>query len=331
MILSNPVVVAPMAGITDRAFREILKSMGAAMVCTEMISDKALTYANKNTLELLDVEGETPPLCIQVFGSEPQVMADAARIMAQKGANIIDINMGCPAPKIVRNGEGAALMRRPKLAGEIIEAVVSAVSIPITVKIRKGWDASSVNAVEISCVAEKAGVAAITVHGRTREQYYSGKADWRIIKEVKQAVSIPVIGNGDIVQPEDAQRMMEETGCDGVMIARGMLGNPWLVQQTVQLLTCNTISSLPDLEVRLDMIRHHLARVVELKGENKGIRQMRKHLAWYIKGLRDSARVRAEINRLTGQEDIEKLLSAYFDSLEEEKTLVVPGAGDETI
>lgn len=316
--LETPVITAPMAGITDKAFREILKSMGAAMVCTEMVSDKALIYSNKNTLELLDIEGEEYPVCVQLFGSEPDVMAKAAKIIYSKGAHMIDINMGCPAPKIVRNGEGSALMRNPELAQEIVGAVVRAVPIPVTVKIRKGWDANSVNAVEVARLAEEAGAAAITVHGRTRDQFYTGQADWGIIAEVKKSVTIPVIGNGDIWSPEDGRRMMVETGCDGVMIARGMLGNPWLIKRTVEVLTNSVVSKIPTLEERLTMAERHLDRVVELKGETIGVRQMRKHLAWYIKGLGDAARIRTEINRLTQKREINELFSQYRRILENE-------------
>ncbi|MGI6678200.1 MAG: tRNA dihydrouridine synthase DusB [Dehalobacterium sp.] len=306
--LKNPVITAPMAGITDKAFREILKSMGAGMVCSEMVSDKALTYGNRNTLELLDIQGEPAPICVQIFGSEPDVMAQAARIVAEIGAHVIDINMGCPAPKIVRNGEGSALMRHPILAGEIIQAVVEAVAVPVTVKMRKGWDDSSVNVVDLAKIAEKMGAAALTVHGRTRDQFYAGQADWSVIGEVKEAVAIPVIGNGDIWSAEDAVRMIEETGCDGVMIARGMLGNPWLVQNTVRLLQQHMETGSPDLKTRMALARRHLARVVELKGEVQGIKQMRKYLAWYIRGIRDASRIRTEINRITKMADLDRLL-----------------------
>ena len=314
--LENSVITAPMAGITDKAFREILKSMGAAMVCTEMVSDKALIYANKNTLELLDIEGEEYPICVQLFGSEPDVMAKAAKIISSKGAHVLDINMGCPAPKIVRNGEGSALMLKPKLAQEIVDAVVQAVSIPVTVKMRKGWDVNSVNAVEAARLVEEAGAAAITVHGRTRDQFYTGQADWGIIAEVKNAVSIPVVGNGDIWNPEDGRKIMAETGCDAVMVGRGMLGNPWLVKRTVEALTNSDLSKVPTLDERLTMAERHLDRVVELKGEITGVRQMRKHLAWYIKGLRDAARVRTEINRLTQKKEINELFLRYRKFLE---------------
>jgi len=313
IVLANPVITAPMAGITDKAFREILKSMGAGMVSAEMVSDKALTYANKNTLELLDIEGEDYPICVQIFGSEPDVMAEAARIVENRGAHIIDINMGCPAPKIVRNGEGSALMRNPVLAGKIIEEVVHSVKVPVTVKMRKGWDESSVNAVEIAQIAEKMGAAAITIHGRTREQFYSGKADWGIISAVKEAVQIPVIGNGDIWTENDAVKMMETTGCDGVMIARGMLGNPWLIKKSLDIILGREEVASPDFRDKIMMAREHLRRVVELKGEIKGVRQMRKHLAWYIRGIRDAAHVRTEINKLTQREELDRLLLSLVE------------------
>lgn len=313
--LKNQVITAPMAGITDKAFREILKSMGAAMVCTEMISDQALIHANRNTLELLDIAGEEYPVCAQLFGSQPEFMAEAAKILESKGVPILDINMGCPAPKIVKNGEGSALMKSPKLAWEIIRAVVNAVSIPVTVKIRKGWDHASVNAVEIARLAEEAGAVAVTIHGRTRDQFYAGKADWDIIAEVKRNVSIPVVGNGDIWNPEDAVRMMGETGCDGVMIARGMLGNPWLVKRVIEAIAGIPVSGEPGLHERLNMAKKHLARMVELKGKIPGVQQMRKHLAWYIKGLRDAARVRNEINILSSRWEIDDLIDRYFEKL----------------
>lgn len=308
IVLENPVITAPMAGITDKAFREILKSMGTGMVSTEMVSDKALTYANKNTLELLDIEGEEYPICVQIFGSEPDVMAEAAKIVENKGAHLIDINMGCPAPKIVRNGEGSALMRNPALAGEIIKEVVKAVKVPVTVKMRKGWDEDLVNAVEMAQIAENMGAAAVTIHGRTRDQFYTGKADWEIIRKVKKAVQIPVIGNGDIWTENDAGLMMERTGCDGVMIARGMLGNPWLIKKSVDLILGKEEVNPPDFKDKILMAIQHLQRMVELKGEFKGVSQMRKHLAWYIKGIRDAAQIRTEINKLTQKEELDRLL-----------------------
>ncbi|MEL7565199.1 MAG: tRNA dihydrouridine synthase DusB [Dehalobacterium sp.] len=313
IVLANPVITAPMAGITDKAFREILKSMGAGMVSAEMVSDKALTYANRNTLELLDIEGEEYPICVQIFGSEPDVMAEAARIVENRGAHLIDINMGCPAPKIVRNGEGSALMKNPVLAGKIVASVVNSVKVPVTVKMRKGWDENFVNAVEIAQIAEQNGAAAITIHGRTRDQFYTGKADWGIIGAVKRAAQIPVIGNGDIWTENDARRMLESTGCDGVMIARGMLGNPWLIKRSVNTILGREEVAFPDFQDKIMMAREHLRRVVELKGEIKGVRQMRKHLAWYIRGIRDAAYVRTEINKLTQREELDRLLLSLVE------------------
>lgn len=315
IILDNPLITAPMAGITDKPMREILKGMGAALVFTEMVSDKALTYGNHHTLELLEMAGEQPPLAVQIFGSEPAVMAEAALIAVSQGADLIDINMGCPAPKIVRNGEGSALLRDPDLAAAIVRAVAAAVDVPVTVKIRKGWDELSLNAVTIAQAAEAAGAQAVTVHGRTRDQYYSGPADWAVIAEVKARVGIPVIGNGDLWTPRDAQRMMQETGCDGVMVARGMLGNPWLVERTVALLTTGIDPGPPDLTRRRAVMESHLARAVALKGELSAVHQMRKHLAWYIKGLRDAARIRTQINHLATQAEVSALLTDYFAGL----------------
>ena len=310
--INNQVISAPMAGITDRAYRILAKESGCGLVCTEMISDQALLYGNPKTNILLDCRGESPPISMQIFGSNPDYMARAAQITESRGASIIDINMGCPTPKIVKNGEGSALMKKPKLAQEIISSVVQSVRVPVTVKIRKGWDESSLNAVEMALLAEKAGAAAVTVHGRTRSQFYSGKADWDIIKSVKQAVAIPVIGNGDIQVPVDAARMLDHSGCDAVMIGRASLGNPWIFSSTVHYLTFGEELPAPTPRQKLSMALRHLELLVELKGEYIAIREMRKHAAWYTKGLREAARMREKINRAVTLVEIRVLLDNFM-------------------
>ena len=311
--IKNQVISAPMAGITDRAYRILARESECGLVCTEMISDQALLYGNPKTNILLDCTGESPPISMQIFGSNPEYMARAAQITESRGASIIDINMGCPTPKIVKNGEGSALMKKPELAQEIISSVVQSVRVPVTVKMRKGLDESSPNAVEMALIAEKAGAVAVTVHGRTRSQFYSGKADWDIIKSVKQAVSIPVIGNGDIQGPADAARMLEFTGCDAVMIGRSSLGNPWIFSSTVHYLAYGEELPAPTPRQKLSMALRHLELLVELKGEYIAIREMRKHAAWYTKGLREAARMREKINRAVTLDEIRTLLD-YFIS-----------------
>ena len=311
--IKNQVISAPMAGITDRAYRILARESGCGLVCTEMISDQALLYGNPKTNILLDCTGESPPISMQIFGSNPEYMARAAQITEARGASIIDINMGCPTPKIVKNGEGSALMKKPELAQEIISSVVQSVRVPVTVKIRKGWDESSSNAVEMALLAEKAGAAAVTVHGRTRSQFYSGKADWDIIKSVKQAVVIPIIGNGDIQCSAHAARMLDHTGCDAVMIGRASLGNPWIFSSTVHYLACGKELPAPTPRQKLIVALRHLDLLVELKGEYIAIREMRKHAAWYTKGLREAARMREKINRAVTLVEIKTLLD-YFIS-----------------
>lgn len=295
VVIPNRVVAAPMAGVTDKAFRILAKEQGCGLVFTEMISAKGLIYDNQRTKELLDIEGEERPLAVQLFGAEPDIVAEGALIAEEAGASMIDINMGCPAPKIVRNGEGSALMQNPSLAREIVAGVVKRVKIPVTVKIRSGWCKDSINGVDFAQMMADAGAAAITVHGRTREQFYSGRADWEIIRQVVERVPVPVIGNGDIWTPEDGARMLEETGCHGIMIGRSSLGNPWIFSRTVAYIEEGISIPEPSPKEKIAMALRHLDLVVSFKGEAVGVREMRKHLAWYIKGMRGAARMREEI------------------------------------
>lgn len=304
-----------MAGVTDSAFRKVVKHFGCGLLCAEMVSSKALTYNNQRTKEMLAISSEERPISIQIFGCEPETMAQAAKIVEESGADILDINMGCPVPKVVKNQEGSALMKTPDLAAEIVRAVVAAVGIPVTVKMRKGWSPHQVNAAELAQLVAKAGASAVTVHGRTREQYYSGQADWSIIREVKEAISIPVIGSGDIIEPQDAQRMLEETGCDGVMIGRGALGNPWIFQRTVHYLATGELLSPPGPQERIRVALWHLKLLVETKGDYLGVREMRKHAAWYTKGLPDSAHLRQVVNQANTKEQLTKILQDYVQNL----------------
>ena len=315
--IPNSVVSAPMAGVTDKTSRLLAREAGCGLIYTEMVSDKALIYANKRTEKLINLEGEKPPITVQIFGSNPEIMAEAAELVVAFGANIIDINMGCPAPKIVRNCEGSALMRDLPLARKIIKAVVNRVSLPVTVKMRKGWDDASINALELATIAEDEGVAAITVHGRTRAQYYSGLADWEIIKSIKNRVKIPVIGNGDIWIPQDAKRMLEVTGCDGVMIGRGSMGNPWIYKRTATYLETGQLLPEPSDFERIQMALRHLDMIIEDKGEHLGVREMRKHAAWYLKGMKDSAKVRDTFNHANTKEEFEDILLTYKATLKE--------------
>ena len=305
--IENPYILAPMAGVTDLPFRLLCKEQGAGLLCMEMISAKALQYGNKNTKALLAIHPDEYPVSLQLFGGDPQIISEQAKRIEELPFQILDINMGCPVPKVVRNGEGSALMKEPKLVYDIVYAVSHAIQKPVTVKIRKGFDDNNVNAVEIAKIVEEAGGAAVAVHGRTREQYYSGKADWDIILQVKEAVSIPVIGNGDVTSAQKAADMMEQTGCDGVMIGRGAQGNPWIFRELLEYNETGIIPGRPDkLTIRDTMLRH-AALQIEFKGEYLGIREMRKHVAWYTKGMPGSAKLRDAINKVETYEELEAL------------------------
>src|SRR5574344_1303015 len=293
--LNNPFILAPMAGVCDLPFRLLCKEKGAAMVCTEMVSAKAIYYNNKNTKELLTIDKNEGPVSLQLFGSEPKLMAEMAKRIEEIPFDILDFNMGCPVPKVVNNGEGSALMKNPVLAGHIIEAMANAISKPVTVKIRAGFDAEHINAVEIAKIAENSGAAAITVHARTREQYYSGKADREIIRLVKEAVTIPVIGNGDIDCYESAKHMLEYTGCDGVAIGRGAEGNPWIFEE-LNAKYAGLDYNKPSLEEVKEMIMRHAKMLIDYKGEYIGIREMRKHAAWYTAGFKGASKLRGCLN-----------------------------------
>jgi len=307
--LKNNVFLAPMAGITDKAFRMITKPFGPGLMYTEMVSGKGLFYKSKKTADLLTTDESEKPVATQLFGHEPEVLASIAEKSLEFGAELIDINMGCPAPKITGSGDGSALSKSPQLAGEIVAAVVKAVDVPVTVKIRKGWNDQSINAVEMAKIAESNGASAITVHGRTREQFYSGTADLDIIKAVKEAVSIPVIGNGDIVDEESAKNMLDFTGCDGIMIGRGAQGNPWIFQRVIHFLETGEKLPLPTLEERAEMMKRHLNLLVEYKGDYRGIQEARKHMAWYIKGLKGGAKLRDSIMKANTKEEMLELIS----------------------
>ena len=312
--LENNVILAPMAGVTDMPYRILCREQGAGLVCMEMVSAKAILYKNKNTQELLKVDERERPVSLQLFGSDPDIVADIAASLEDGPYDIFDINMGCPVPKIVKNGEGSALMRNPKLVEEILTKLVKAVKKPVTVKFRKGFNDLSVNAVEFAKMAESCGVAAVAVHGRTREQYYSGKADWDIIRQVKEAVRIPVIGNGDIFTPEDAGRMLKETGCDGIMVARGAKGNPWLFGRINHYLDTGEVLPGPSMAEIKAMILRHGRMLVQFKGEGVAMREMRGHMAWYTKGMPHSATLRNEINQVETLEGFVELLDRKIQS-----------------
>ncbi len=308
--LENNVILAPMAGVTDLPFRLLCKEQGAGLLCMEMISAKAIMYHNKNTEKLMEIAPQEMPVALQLFGSEPDVMADVAAQIEERPFAILDINMGCPVPKIVNNGEGSALMKNPHLAAEIVRKTVQAVKKPVTVKIRKGFDEQNVNAVELAKYLEDAGASAITVHGRTREQYYSGQADWEIIRKVKEAVAIPVIGNGDITDGVSAKRMLEQTGCDGIMVGRAAQGNPWIFREITAYLQDGMEPARPSAEDVKEMIRRHARLQLECKGEYIGIREMRKHVAWYIAGYPNSARLRKAVCSVEHLDELTELINS---------------------
>ncbi len=313
--LDVPIVLAPMAGVTDLPYRKLVRSMGCGLVCTEMVSAKGLIYENNRTEKMLQISEEERPVSLQLFGREPEVLAAAAKRATEYNPEIIDLNVGCPVPKIVKNGYGSALMKEPKRVGEILKEMDRAVDQPVTVKIRAGWNLDEINAVEVAQIAEANGAKVVAVHARTRSQFYKGKADWDIIKKVKEAVSIPVIGNGDVFIPEDALRMMDETGCDGVMIGRGAQGNPWIFKRLAHYFKTGQVSKEPSAVEKIKVAILHLENLVEYKGEYIAIREMRKHAAWYIKGLKNCTTIKDLLNKTQSLKEMKKILKEYQSQL----------------
>ena len=309
--LENNLILAPMAGVTDLPFRILCKEQGAGLICMEMVSAKGIFYNNKNTEELLRIDEAERPVSLQLFGSDPGIVSEMAKRIEDRPFAVLDLNMGCPAPKIVNNVDGCALMKNPVLAGEIIEKTVRAIQKPVTVKIRSGFDEAHKNAVELARVAQESGAAAVIVHGRTREQFYSGKADWDMIRQVKEAVSVPVIGNGDLRAGKDIEEMHRLTGCDGFMVGRGAQGNPWIFREMLHYLNFHEELPAPSAQEIAAMIKRHAKLLIKLKGEYTGVREMRKHAAWYTSGCRHSAKLRVRINQVEKMED----LLALFEEL----------------
>lgn len=317
--IKNQVVLAPMAGISNTAYRQIIKEMGAGLIFAEMVSDKALVYGSEKTFDLLKMSDMERPIAQQIFGSDVDSFVKAAKLVEDKmHPDIIDINMGCPVPKVaIKSQAGSALLKNPDKIKEIVSAVVKAVSVPVTVKIRSGWDANSVNAVEVAKVIEEAGASAITVHGRTRAQGYSGNADWNIIKQVKEMVNIPVIGNGDVTSAEKAKEMLDFTGCDAVMIGRGVLGNPWLIKECVSYLESGIIPPKPSAREKIEMLKRHYQLLVDSTSEKQAILEIRTHALWYIKGMPKSAYIKNEICKTKNSEDLFKILNDYLGDLDD--------------
>ncbi len=315
LTFDNPVVLAPMAGITDPPFRKIIKAYHPGLLCTEMVSAAALHFKSAKTAEMIRVDPAERPLSMQIFGSDPGLMAEAAQRIVREGVDVVDINMGCPVPKIVSNGEGSALMNNLPLAGAIIKAVAASVPVPVTVKFRLGWDEHQLVAPDLAKVAEANGAAAVTLHARTRQQFYQGKAEWDWIAKIKASVAIPVIGNGDVDSPQAAARMMTETGCDGVMIGQAVMGRPWLLGQVVAYLEQGLLLDEPDLAEQFRVIFRHLQYQLEYSGQDRGIKEMRKHFGWYLKGMPGSARMRERINAISDPAELTALLTEYAAGL----------------
>ena len=314
--IAGPLVLGPMAGVTDTVYRQLCKEQGCHLLYTEMVSAKAILYKNKNTHPLLSAYDTESPLALQLFGSEPDIMAEIASQIENGPYDIIDVNMGCPVPKIVNNNEGSALMKNPRLIGEIINAMTKKCKKPVTLKIRKGFSENDVNAVEIAKIAEANGASAIAVHGRTREQYYSGKADWTIIKEIKNAVKIPVIGNGDITGPKAAEEMLNQTGCDAIMIGRAARGNPWIFGRTAYYLETGKLLPAPSIPEIIDMILRHTKMLIDFKGEYTGLREMRTHICFYVAGMRHANDIRRKINTIESYKELEELFRAIIRNTE---------------